>query len=196
MKRLLRYGLKSTAIILVAIAMFLIGGPAARGQSNDNDGCSDSTLKGDYAFTVSGQIFLPSGLVIQREGVAMANFDGEGKFKQVDFVLSSPNAPAPPGTSPVDPVTGFHTEEVGIYRVHPDCTGTYTIKSPDVTTSMGSSIPGAIIVVQFVLSNEGRSIHTVVSSLTPAGAPGPVPALIRAEGHKLGSVPEFERRSR
>src|SRR5450432_252461 len=118
MKRLLTNGLKSTAIILVAIATFLIGGPAARGQSNDNDGCSNSTLKGDYAFTVSGQIFLPSGLVIQREGVAMANFDGEGKFKQVDFVLSSPNAPAPPGTSPVDPVKRLHTAEAGTYRVH------------------------------------------------------------------------------
>jgi hypothetical protein len=183
MRYVREYVLNSAAILVVMLA----GGTVARAQSNDHDGCSNSMLKGDYAFTVAGQIFLPSGLIIQREGVAMTDFDGEGNLKQVDFVLSSPNAPAPPGTSPVDPITGFHTEEKGTYTVHPDCTGTFTIKSPDLTTSTGASIPGTIIVVQFVLSNEGRAIHTVVSSLTPAGAPGPVPVLIRSEGQKLGS---------
>jgi hypothetical protein len=195
MKRVLKHYLEGAAIFFIAPALLLIGSTAAQAQSSDNDGCSNSTLKGDYAFTVSGQIFVPNGPVVQREGVAMTNFDGEGNLSQVDFVLSSPNAPAPPGTSPVDSVTGFHTEEKGTYTVHSDCTGTFTIKSPNLTTSTGSSIPGAIIVVQFVLSNGGRSIHTVVSSLTPAGAPGPVPALIRSEGHKLGSRRELERRS-
>jgi hypothetical protein len=194
MRHVLRCGLKNTAIFLAVIAVLLVAGITTRAQSNDNDGCSNSTLKGDYATTVSGQIFLPNGTVVQREGVAMANFDGEGKLKQVDFVLSGPNAPAPPGASPVDPITGFHTEEAGTYVVHPDCTGTFTIKFSDLTTNTGSSIPGAIIVVQFVLSNEGKAIHGVVSSLTPPGAPGPVPALIRSEGHKLGSVRDSGRR--
>ncbi len=195
MRQVLKHRSNGAPIFLITLALLLMGSTAAQAQSNDNDGCSNSTLKGDYAFTVSGQIFIPNGPIVQREGVAMTNFDGEGNLSQVDFVLSSPNAPAPPGTSPVDSVTGFHTEEKGTYTVHPDCTGTFTIKSPNVTTSTGSSIPGATIVVQFVVSNEGRSIHTVVSSLTPAGAPGPVPVLIRSEGHKLGSRRELERRS-
>ena len=49
-------------------------------------------------------------------------------------------------------------------------------------------LPGAIIKVMFVLSDHGRSIHTIVFSLTPPGAPAPVPVLIRSEGHKLGTV--------
>lgn len=172
------------AAIAFALGTLCFNG-SARAQSGDNDGCSNASLNGDYAFTISGQIFIPSGPTIQREGIAMTHFDGEGKFTQVDLVLSSPNAPTPPGVSPVDPVTGFHTEEKGTYTVNSDCTGTFTINFPDLVTSAGTEIPGAIIVVKFVLSDGGRSIHTVVTSLTPPGAKGPVPALIRSEGRKL-----------
>lgn len=160
----------------------------ANAQSTDNDGCSNATLSGDYAFTISGQIFIPNGPTIQREGIAMTHFDGVGGFTQVDLVFSSPNAAPPPGTSPSDPVTGFHTQEVGTYVVHSDCTGTYTINFPSLTTPNSGTIPGAIIVVKFALSNRGRAVHAIVSSLTPPGAPGPLPALIRSEGHKVGSV--------
>jgi hypothetical protein len=176
---------KYAAIFFAALAILLFGGTSVRAQSTDKDACSDSTLKGDYATTISGQIFMPNGLVIQREGIAMTHFDGEGNLSQVDLVFSSPNAPAPPGVPPVDPVTGFHTDEKGTYAVYSDCTGTFTIHQPDLITSKGTSIPGAVIVVKFVLSDGGRAIHSVVTSLTPPGAPGPVPALIRSEGHKL-----------
>ena len=179
---------KCVALLVAVLAVAVLGGRTARAQSTDNDGCSNATLTGDYAFTVSGKIFLPSGIIVEREGVAMTHFDGTGNLSQVDFVLSSPNAGPPPGTAPVDPITGFHTQETGTYAVHSDCTGTFTIHFPPFTTSTGGSISGAIIVVKFVLSDGGRSIHTVVVSLTPPGAPGPVPALIRSEGRKLQPV--------
>ena len=162
---------------------------SAHAQSTDNDGCTNATLTGDYAFTISGQIFVPNGPVIQREGIAMTHFDGAGNLSQVDLVLSSPNAVAPPGfTLPTDSVTGFHTQEKGTYTIYSDCTGTFTINFPPATSSVGN-ISGAIIVAKFVLSNGGRVIHTIVTSLTPPGAPGPVPALIRSEGHKLQPPP-------
>ncbi len=176
---------RHVAAFLAALVISLCANSSVRAQSNDKDGCSDATLRGDYAFTVSGQIFIPNGPVIQREGIAMTHFDGAGNLSQVDVVLSSPNAPPPPGIAPTDPVTGFHTEEKGIYTVHSDCTGTFTINFPPFTTATGANVPGAIIVVKFVLSNDGRSIHAVVTSLTPPGAPGPVPTLIRSEGQKL-----------
>lgn len=164
-------------------------GPAARAQSNDNDGCSDRTLKGDYAFTVSGQIFMPgpngTTVVIQRDGVAMTHFDGNGTLSQVDYVSSSPNAAPPPGPPPTDMVTGFHTDEKGTYKVFSDCTGTFTIASPNF---VGTDIAGPVITVKFVLSNFGRSIHTIVTSLIPPGSRNPVPALIHSEGHKLGPI--------
>lgn len=119
----------------------------------------------------------------------MTHFDGTGNLSQVDFVLSSPNAVAPPGFSlPTDPVTGFHVQEKGTYVVYSDCTGTFTINFPPATSSVGP-IPGAIIEAKFVLSNGGRAVHTIVTSLTPPGAPGPIPALIRSEGHKLQPLP-------
>jgi hypothetical protein len=105
---------------------------------------------------------------------------------QEDLVLSSPNAPPPPGASPTDPVNGFHNEEKGTYTVNADCTGTFTINFPELTNpTTGAKTPGAIIVASFVISNHGREIHAVVTSLTPPGAPGPVPALILSESHKL-----------
>jgi hypothetical protein len=179
---------KRLAVLITMVAVVLMGGRSVRAQSIDNDGCSNATLAGDYAFTVSGKIFLPTGIVVEREGIAMTHFDGGGNLTQVDFVLSSPNAGPPPGSAPVDPITGFHTQETGTYSVYSDCTGTFTIHFPPFTTSAGGSISGAIIVVKFALSNGGRSIHTVVVSLTPPGGSGPIPALIRSEGRKLQPV--------
>jgi hypothetical protein len=182
MKHLFSKGMLGATIALLALSS------SARAQ--DQDGCKNASLVGDYAFTISGQVFIPNGPTIQREGIAMTHFDGAGNLTQVDFVLSGPNAAPPPGPSPVDQVTGFHNGETGTYTVNPDCTGHFEIDNPSITTPTGAVVKGAVIYVQFVLSNHGRSIHTVVTSLTPPGAPGPVTALIRSEGHKLGRIPD------
>ena len=170
----------------VVAGVILIGTTGAGVKAQDNDGCKNATLEGDYAFTVSGQIFVPgpnnTTIVVQRDGVAMTHFDGMGNLSQVDYVLSSPNAAPPPGVPPTDRVTGFHTDETGTYTVNPDCTGTFTIRNPDFLNTI---IPGAVITVKFVLSDHGRRIHTIVSSLIPPGAPRAVPALVHSEGYKL-----------
>jgi len=176
--------------VTCALVLLFLGGST---KAQDNDGCSQATLKGDYAFTISGTFWVGPGnsIAVQRDGVAMTHFDGAGNLWQVDFVLSSPNAPTPPGIPPTDPVTGFHTEEKGTYTVDQDCTGTFTINNPPLVNKLtGASTPGAIIVVKFVLSDHGRAIHTVVTALTPPGASEPVPALIHSEGYKLGRVRE------
>jgi hypothetical protein len=178
-------GLLLKGILSAGIGLLMLTGSA---RAQDNDGCRNGTLNGNYAFTVSGQIFVPNGPTIQREGVAMTHFDGAGHLTQVDIVLSSPNAAPPPGPSPSDPVTGFHNEETGSYTVYSDCTGKFEIDNPSITTPSGATVKGAVIEVKFVLSDHGRSIHTIVTSITPPGAPGPVPALIRSEGHILGKV--------
>ena len=167
-----------------ALALLALGGTAAWAQ--ENRGCSDATLYGEYAFTVSGQIFLPTGATVLRQGIAFTHFDGAGHLTQVDAVLSSPNAPAVPG-APVDPVTGFHDQETGTYTVHADCTGTFSVQFPPNVSATGT-IAGAKVTVLFVLSNHGRNIDTIVTSITPPGAPGPVPALIQSNGRKLGLV--------
>lgn len=176
--------------VIAGILFLAVAVAGARAQETT---CGKSTLKGDYAFTVSGQVFVPvkasdgtmTTVVVQRDGIAMTHFDGEGNLSQVDFVLASPNAPTPPSpppAPPTDPVTGFHDMETGTYNVFPDCTGTFTIDTP-------KSSP--IVVVKFALSNGGRSIHTIVTSLILPGATAPVPALIHSEGHRLGRIVEW-----
>jgi len=125
-------------------------------------GCSNETLDGNYGFTVHGQITTPAG-IINRDGVAMTHFDGAGNLTQTDFVLSNGVAVAP----------DFLGGETGTYTVNADCTGSGEIDSH-----------GAVIKLKFVLTNHGRQIHTVVSSLTPPGAPGPVPAAIHSDAEK------------
>lgn len=60
----------------------------ALAQSGDNDGCTNATLFGDYAFRVDGRLLPPGVAPIEREGVAMTHFDGMGGLTQVDFVMS------------------------------------------------------------------------------------------------------------
>jgi hypothetical protein len=144
-------------------------------------GCKDSTLEGDYGFTVSGTIFLPGGVTVLREGIALTHFDGKGNLHQEDYVLS--NGVLPPG--PTDASTGFHTDETGTYTVNPDCTGTAEIDTKALDPS-GNVVPGPVIKLKFVLSNHGNAIHTVVSSLTLPS--GPVPAAIRSDGYKIGKL--------
>ena len=171
-----------------AAAVLLFLGVTAGGVKAQETGCTNFSLQGDYAFTVSGQIFLatPGGPVtVQREGVAMTHFDGAGKLTQVDFVLSSPNAPVPttpPPPPPTDPVTGFHNQESGTYQVFSDCTGTFTINAPSTSP---------VITVKFVLSDGGASIHTIVTSLTLPGMVAATPALIHSDGHRLGRIRLF-----
>jgi hypothetical protein len=165
-----------------AVVLLALGGTA---WAQENHGCSDATLNGEYAFTVSGQIFLPNGTSILRNGVALTHFDGAGHLSQVDSVLSSPNAPVVPG-APINS-EGFHDDETGTYTVNGDCTGTFNVIFPPNVSSSGT-VPGAKLTVLFVLSNNGRDIYTIVTSITPPGAPGPVPALIHSDGHKLGFI--------
>ena len=165
-----------------AVAMALPLGALAQ----DNDGCSNATLSGDYAFTVSGKIFHPDGTVDTRAGVAMTHFDGAGLLTQNDYLMSSSiyvasgandgHVPGPP-----DPNTGFNTAETGSYTVNPDCTGKMEIDFPPPP----NAVTGTVIKLKIVLSNGGRIVSTVVSSLTPPGSTTPVNAIIASEGRKL-----------
>jgi len=142
-------------ILLVAVIVCALRG-AARAQSTDNDGCSNATLHGDYAFTVRGeflgfatatgpQYFSPP---VPIDAVAMTNFDGRGKFTQVG--VNVVGGVIPPG--PTDPVTGFGTGQSGTYTVFPDCTGDFEL-----------GLPGPIsISAKFVLAEEGQKIHAVI----------------------------------
>jgi len=173
------------AAVTSALALSLPSAAAAQG--NDNDGCKLSTLKGDYGLRISGQVFNSAGgVVTQRDGIVMQHYDGVGGITQEDYVLA--NGVLVPG--PPDPTTAFHIHESGKYRVNSDCTGSATVNFPPPAVP---GFSGAVIQMMFVLSNHGRTIHQIVSSLTPPGPTGKqatVPANIHADGEKLGFVHE------
>lgn len=161
------------ALLVVAV----VAGPmlyAGAALAHPAKGCSDETLKGTYGLRVSGEILAgPTSTVAAfRDGVDLATFDGNGSFSQEDFVLS--NGEPTPGL-PTDPATGFNDMESGTYTVNANCTGTFTINYQP---------SGLVIVTMFVLTNDGQTIHVIVSSLTPPGAPGPVPVSIHADGER------------
>lgn len=124
--------MKTVCKISAIVAATMLLAMAAQAQ------CSNATLKGDYSFTVSGQI-LGVGPV---NGVAETQFDGVNRLEQVDFVVH--NGAVPLGWRPGQ----------GPYSVNPDCTGWATI-TPST---------GPVLNLQFVVLKNGCEIRTVVSN--------------------------------
>jgi hypothetical protein len=171
----------ASVLIRVAIAATLfLGFTGLAVAGDDNDRCSNRTLKGDYAFTISGQALNPNGSPSATKGIAMTTFDGGGKLTQIDFVVNDGKISSGSG----DSMNGFHfqTGETGTYVVNPDCTGSAEIDL-NVPVPQGSS---GVIKLMLVLSNRGRAIHTVVAEFTPPGASGPAPVTTSSDGFKVG----------
>ena len=102
--------------------------------------CSDSTIRGSYAFTIHGTIFLPNGSTLLIDGIAKETFDGQGNETQVDAVADNGNVA--PGWRP----------GTGTYSLSADCTGTQTISV--------SGMPD--LHLQFIVAQGGHTIHQVV----------------------------------
>ena len=103
--------------------------------------CSNATIKGTYAFTIHGQVFLPEGggtLLI--DGLAKTTFDGAGNIRQLDAVATNGN---------VAPGWRLST---GSYSVNANCTGTFNVTNGEQP----------LIHVQFIIAHYGDHIHAVV----------------------------------
>jgi hypothetical protein len=92
---------------------------AASSVVSAHEGCTDSTIKGTYAFTVHGQILTPNG-PIPIEGLAKTTFDGSGNLTQVDTIADN------------GIVSVIWRHGAGTYTVNSDCTGTMTIFDQDL----------------------------------------------------------------
>lgn len=105
------------------------------------ENCSNATLHGSYAFTLHGAILAgpAAGMV---DGIALSVFDGAGNMEQVDAVSHGGVVAQVwrPGTAK--------------YTVNPDCTGTMTL------TAAGSPP----LDLAFVIGDQGKQIHTVVTN--------------------------------
>jgi hypothetical protein len=122
-------------LILVVLALATSSEVQARARE-----CTDSTIRGTYAFTIHGEILTPGGPVLV-DGIAKTTFDGDGELTQVSAVAINGNIPL------------VWSPATGAYTVNSDCTGTITQISTDQRT-----LHFAIIV-----SQSGNHIHTVVT---------------------------------
>ena len=135
MKLHMKQGVFAAVACLLLLAMSTTSARAQWGH------CRDSTLRGGYGFTITGQI-LAGPAAGQVAGVAMTTFDGEGNLAQVDQVVHSGNPPAVQWR----PATGTYT-------LNEDCTGTMQIDFTDGSPSLHLNI---------VVVRGGREIRTVV----------------------------------
>jgi hypothetical protein len=163
MKSWLWKGMLAATIALPALSS------VARAQSTDNDGCTNATLKGDYAFSVVD-------FILPQVVVGIGRFDGKGGYTQVDYIGDSLRTIG---------ATSFSGGETGSYTVNPDCTGSQEIKLNVSGVPAGTS--HGVIENMFVISGGGRSIHGVVAEFTPPGATQAVRDQTRVDFWKVGS---------
>jgi len=147
-----------------AILALALSSPA---YAQVNNGCTNSTLRGSYAFQITSQILAPAAVAGPVSGVALTTFDGAGNLTQIDHVTHN-------GVVPIEewrPATGAYT-------VNSDCTGTFTF-TPAPTNPADA---GPALKVDFVLTKDADQILCAVS-----GSPNtpPFTAAIVSAGTRL-----------
>jgi hypothetical protein len=159
--------------LVAAIALPALSGAAWAGGTDDF-GCSNATLKGEYAFGVTS--YTPNYPPNVVAGIKV--FDGKGNLTQRDYGGDSvPAKFAPPG------------QEKGTYTVNPDCTGSMVINLNVPSVPAGTS--SGVINILFVISDGGRHIHEVVSQFTPPFSSGPQPTQTSADDWKVAAEREY-----
>jgi hypothetical protein len=133
---------KSANLFVLAALMLRVLGTAF---ANDSASCNNKLIAGSYGFTVQGTKLGGAGPVGPQVGVAMAQFDGNGNFSQIDTVTID-------GTVVAD---FTHTPATGTYTVNSDCTGTFTINFTDGRPP---------VVTSFIVVENGTEIDAVVTS--------------------------------
>ena len=163
----------SKTMLGATIGLLALSG-IARAGGTDDFGCSNATLKGEYAFGVTA--YTPPGLPDGPPQVVagIKSFDGKGKFTQRDYRGDSLRTTGQ---------TDFSTGETGTYTVNSDCTGSMVINQ----NVPGTPPPHGVIQIMFVISDGGRHIHEVVSEFTPPGFTEPQPTQTSADDWKVAS---------
>jgi hypothetical protein len=104
--------------------------------------CSNASLRGDYSFSISGDIQPPADPAIEVHGVALTHFDGQGNIVNTDHLVRNGTPP------PVDWRPG-----TGSYVVHENCTGEAHFNNEGSPT----------LDLYFVIAESGHEIRAVVS---------------------------------
>jgi hypothetical protein len=125
-------------IPLLMLALTLAASSAVTAQASV---CNNSTIRGSYAYTIHGQVFIPNGPTLFIDGLAKTTFNGEGYLTELDAVAVNGNVA--PGWVP----------NTGTYSVNPDCTGTITVTNGNQPE----------IHLQIIVAQSGNTIHEMVT---------------------------------
>jgi hypothetical protein len=131
------------AVVTCALAAVNTSMWASDDRRDQDRGCTNQTLSGDYGFMNEGLLDLPGGGQATLRGVVLEHFDGNGHLTTADHTVIG-GMPPPDAWRPGG----------GTYNVNPDCTGTQTIIIP--------SSPAPPLVLYFVVVRQGREIRQVV----------------------------------
>ena len=154
-------------MLAAAIILPALSGAAWAGGSDDL-GCSNATLKGDYAFSVLTIVAAsPPGPGVV---VGLGTFDGRGGFKQIDY----------PGNGGTDLGLDetFRTGQTGSYTVNRNCTGFMMI-------NLGATV--GVTENAFVISNGGSAIRAVIAAFTAPNGASATPLQSRIDFWKVAS---------
>jgi hypothetical protein len=124
-------------ILFFLLTLVVVGSQSLTAHASS---CSNGTIRGSYAFTIHGQVFLPNGSTLLIDGLAKTTFDGNGNLRQLDAIAVNGNV-APGWAS-----------NTGTYSVNPDCTGSATITN-------GNQPP---VHLQLIVAQSGNTIHDMV----------------------------------
>ena len=152
-------------MLSVVIVLPALSG-AAWGGETDDFGCSNATLKGDYAFSVLN-VATPAGPSVV---LGLTTFDGKGGLTQIDY----------PGNGDTDLGLDekFRTGQTGSYTVNRNCTGFMTV-------NLGAMV--GVTENAFVISNGGRAVRAVIAAFTAPGGTLVTPLQSRIDLWKVAS---------
>ena len=137
-----RTTIAKTFAIAAVTALALGMAPTAKA---DDKGCSNATLKGTFAYTMTGFVLIPA-LAGPFAEVGTQTFDGKGATTAAATLSQNGN---------IDQVT-----ITGKYTVNPDCTGTFTLQvSPFGITNR----------VFFVIHDGGTGFQGIETNPAPGG---------------------------
>jgi hypothetical protein len=141
-KSISRIAIITARVVVVCGLLFAVSGARA----DDDDKCTDRTVRGDYGFAAEGVLLGTPGLPAQAQfrSLGVAHFNGRGGLTWVEHTVIN-GVPAN---------TDF-VLATGTYSVNANCTGTALVNTPN------SPVP---LRLSLVIVKEGREIRTVLDA--------------------------------
>jgi hypothetical protein len=136
-------------ILVIAARVMVVCGllfTVSVARANDDDKCTDGTLRGDYGFAAEGVLLGTPGLPAQAQfrSVGVAHFNGRGGLTWVEHTVIN-------GV----PANADFILATGTYSVNANCTGSAVVTTPN------SPVP---LRLSLVIVKDGKEFRTILDA--------------------------------